>query len=85
MQEREQPQRRWLDRPRNVSRLVYGLATVCALLAVIDLFLEKHVHYAFEKFPFFHAAFGFVAFTLIVLTGRPLRRLLMRKEDYYDR
>ena len=85
MQEREQTKSSWLDRRGNVSRVVYALAFICGALALIDLFLEKHVHYAFEKFPFFHAAFGFVAFSLIVLTGRPLRRLLMRKEDYYDR
>ena len=85
MSKREQSRDSWLDRPRNVSALVYTLGAICLGLAVADLFIEKHVHYAFEKIPFFHAAFGFVAFTLIVLTGRPLRRLLMRKEDYYDR
>lgn len=34
--------------------------------------------------PGFHAAFGFLAFALAVLSGWPLGRLLRRSEDYYD-
>jgi hypothetical protein len=34
--------------------------------------------------PIFHALYGFVAFSFIVLAGQHLRRLVARKEDYYD-
>jgi len=77
--------RYWLDEPRNVDRLFWGLAVVCGLLVVVDFFLHRHAHFSFEEFPGFYGALGFVAFFLIVLAGRYLRRVLQRPEDYYDR
>jgi hypothetical protein len=83
MQEGEK--RGWLDRPRNVKRIVYALATVCVLLVAGDLLYHKHTHFSWEESFGFYGFFGFVSFFLIVLSGRPLRRLLARDEDYYDR
>jgi hypothetical protein len=77
--------KRWLDHPRHVSGIVYTLAALCLLLVLADLFYEKHTHFAWEGWFGFFGFFGFIAFFLIVLSGRPLRRLLMREEDYYDR
>jgi hypothetical protein len=81
MSERE----RWLDRPRNVTRLVYLLYGTCALLLLADLFYEKHVHFAFERWLGFFALFGFVAYVGIVMSAKLLRRLVRRTEDYYER
>jgi hypothetical protein len=75
----------WLDAPRNVTLIVYGLAAICALLVLADLFYHKHANYGFESWVGFHGAYGFTAFFLIVLAGKHLRKVLMRKEDYYDR
>lgn len=75
--------RRWLDEPRNVTRLVWALYGACALLLGADLFLHKHAHFAFENWLGFYAFFGFTAYCAIVLSAKLLRRWLRRDEDYY--
>ena len=77
--------RYWLDDPRNVTLLVRILTGVCLLLVLADLFYPKHGHFGWERLFGFHGFFGFASFFLLVLTGKPLRKLLMRDEDYYDR
>ncbi|MEQ1438095.1 hypothetical protein AAG565_01920 [Fontimonas sp. SYSU GA230001] len=80
MNERE----RWLDSPRNVTRLVSALYALCAALLVADLFYDKQTHFAFEAWFGFFAVFGFVAYVFIVLSAKALRRLIRRPEDYYE-
>jgi hypothetical protein len=77
--------RRWLDEPRNVTRIVYGLAALCALALLADLCYAKHPYFTVEGWPAFYAGYGFVGSVLLVLTARQLRRLLRRGEDYYER
>lgn len=76
--------RRWLDEPRNVNRIVYGLYTLCGLLFLADLFYTRHPHFSFEGWFGFYAGFGFIASVALVLTAKQLRRLLRRDEDYYE-
>jgi hypothetical protein len=76
--------RHWLDEPANVNRLFWVLAAVCGALAIADLLIHRHGHFAFEEVPTFFCAVGFLAFFLIVLAGRALRHILQRDEDYYD-
>lgn len=76
--------RRWLDRPRNVDRLVRGLYLVCGLAFLADLVYRKHPHFGFEHWFGFYAAFGFVVSVTLVLTAKQLRRVLRRDEDYYE-
>ena len=75
----------WLDHPRNVTRLYYGLLVICVLLVLVDPLYDKHPHFGWEGWFGFQGWLGFAAFFLIVLSGYPLRRLLSRDEDYYDR
>lgn len=75
----------WLDDPANVTRLCYGLVAVCGLLLIAGLFVHRHPHFEIEKIFGFHAWFGFIVFTIIVLAGKPLRYVVKRDEDYYDR
>ena len=75
--------RRWLDEPRNVTRLVWALYAVCGLLLGADLFLHKHAHFDFENWFGFYAFFGFTAYCTIVLSAKLLRRWLRRDENYY--
>ena len=75
----------WLDRPKNVTRIFYGLMGICAVLAVLGLFIEAHGELAVQHFPVFYGLFGFIAFIFIVFAGKALRKLVMRDEDYYDR
>ena len=68
----------------SVKLLIRLLVAACVLLVAADFFYDKHGHFSFEEIPGFHAIFGFVTFAAAVLIGKELRKLLMRKEDYYD-
>ncbi|MFQ5784449.1 MAG: hypothetical protein ACE5H8_06460 [Alphaproteobacteria bacterium] len=73
------------DDPRNVKRLLGVFFVVCAALAAIDLIFHRHVIHAWEALPFFYAIFGFVACAALVLIAKEMRKVLMRKKDYYER
>jgi hypothetical protein len=77
--------RRWLDEPRTVTRIVSGLAVLCALALVADLFYTKLPHFTVEGWPAFYPVYGFVGSVLLVLAAKRLRRLLRRDEDFYER
>lgn len=72
------------DKPENVSRLLNGFYVICALLFVLDFIIHRHASRVWEGIPGFYAVFGFVAFVVLVLIATLMRKLLMRKEDYYD-
>lgn len=74
----------WLDQPRNVDRLVYGLVVICMLLTLADFFYHKHTHFAFEGWFGFFAWFGFIGCVALVVLAKEMRRIVMRDEDYYD-
>ena len=77
--------RRWLDEPRNVDRVVHGLYVLCALVFLADLLYGKHPHFDVENVFGFYALFGFLGSVTLVLVAKQLRRVLMRGEDYYER
>jgi hypothetical protein len=77
--------RRWLDEPRNVGRVVVALYLVCGLLLLADLLYVKTPHFSFENWFGFYGIFGFAVSFTLVLTAKELRRLLRRDEDYYER
>ena len=63
------------------------LVAACVLSAAagfVPAFQKKHPHFEAEAFPVFFAFWGFAAFMFIVLVGQHLRKLVARKEDYYD-
>ena len=72
------------DNPRNVSRLLRGFYAVCGLLFVLDFVVHRHTIHAWEQLSGFYAIFGFVAFVMLVLVAKLMRKMLMRREDYYD-
>jgi uncharacterized membrane protein len=77
----------WLDDPRNVNKVFYGVCILCALVAALDIggvFYEKHPHHPAERIWNFYGFYGFVACWLLVLAAKQLRKLVMRKEDFYD-
>ncbi|WP_102144968.1 hypothetical protein [Mycobacterium hubeiense] len=77
-------ERRWLDEPHNVTRIVYGLFAMCTVALVADLFYTKHPYFDVERLPGFYAVYGFVVSLTLVLTAKQLRKLLRRNEDYYE-
>ena len=74
----------YLDKPENVQRLLRVFYVLCALLFVADFIVHRHTMIALEEFPAFYAVFGFVAFVVLVIGSIALRKLIMRKENYYD-
>jgi len=72
------------DNPRNVSRLLGGFYAVCLFLLVLDFILHRHVAHTWESLTGFYALFGFVACVTLVLIAKQMRKIVMRKEDYYD-
>lgn len=72
------------DNPRNVSLVIRSLYSVCILLFVLDFILHRHVTNEWDGFTGFYALFGFIACVTLVLIARQMRKVLMRKEDYYD-
>jgi hypothetical protein len=74
----------YLDRPENVQRLLRVFYMICAVLVAADFIVHRHTTVALEEFPAFYAIFGFVAFVMLVIGSIALRKLVMRKEDYYD-
>jgi hypothetical protein len=58
-------------------------ATGAALIA-LEVVLSNKPIVSVQNIPGFFGVFGSVAFSLAVLSGWPLGRLLRRPEDYYD-
>ncbi len=80
----EQPEKTyWLDDPRNVDWIFYGLVLVCAGLFLADFFYHKHVNFAFEGWFGFFAWYGFICCVALVLLAKQMRKWVKRDEDYY--
>ncbi len=76
--------RYWLDEPRNVTKVVWGLVVVCCGLFFADALYVKHGLFSVESLFAFYAVFGFVVCVCLVLIAKWMRTFLMRPEDYYD-
>ncbi|MCF8119810.1 MAG: hypothetical protein K9L83_06350 [Deltaproteobacteria bacterium] len=73
------------DNPRNVKRLLRIFYGSLLVLLMVELFVHKHPHFAWEAWPEFYAVFGFVACVVLVVVAKYiLRPLVKRREDYYD-
>ncbi len=73
-----------LDQPESVRKLLYLLAAICALLFMADFVVHRHVVHPWEALTGFFAVFGFVACVVLVLLAREMRKVVMRREDYYE-
>lgn len=55
-----------------------------AVTALLDLFRDRaHAEHPWEHALFFYALYGFVGISLLIVLSKGLRRLVMRREDYY--
>ncbi len=73
------------DNPRNVKILLMLLFGGCLVLVIINFFVHKHGHFSWEEQSGFYAAYGFVACVGLVLGSKyVLRKIVKRREDYYD-
>ena len=91
---------RIFDKPENVKKVIKIFMIACGIILAIDgaMFLmmysaKVHGHghdgghvapYALETMPFFYPVYGFVACVILVLSAIQLRKVVMRKEVYYD-
>jgi hypothetical protein len=74
----------WIEKPKSVDRIVYGLYAVCAALFAADFLYHKHTSFGIEEFPGFYALYGFFMCAALVICAKGLRVILMRREDFYD-
>jgi hypothetical protein len=74
----------WLDKPGNLQRLLKWFFWICGGLFALDFVIHRHVTHPWEILFGFYGIFGFVACVVLVLAAREMRKVLMRKEDYYD-
>jgi len=82
---------RILEDPARLKRLKVLFYATLVLIAAAEVVLpivlhdEAHHHFAFEGWPAFGSAYGFVSCVLIILVSKFIGKLwLMRKEDHYD-
>ena len=61
------------------------IIAVAGLLLIIDFTIYRHAYFHLEEMKGFPAIFGFICFVFIVIVGKHLRKILMRKENYYDK
>ena len=81
---KQEEKRHLFDDPRNVTRLLRGFYAICVFLFALDFIVHRHVAHSWERLHGFYAVFGFTACVLLVLVAKEMRKVLMRREDYYD-
>ena len=75
---------RFLDRRKNVDRLLWGFTVLGVILLVLDLFFHRHVYHPWEHLLGFYGIFGALGIVVLVQLSKVLRKLVMREEDYYE-
>ena len=74
----------FLDKPENVERLLRVFYVICGLLFEADFIVHRHISHGWEQLPAFYAFYGFIACVLLVLIAKLIRKISIRKENYYD-
>ena len=75
---------RFLERPANQRRMRRVFYALCTALVALEVLVHRHVEHPFEGVFAFYAGYGFVACVVLVLLAKQMRRVLMRREDYYE-
>ncbi|MGE5843844.1 MAG: hypothetical protein ACM32K_03000 [Syntrophaceae bacterium] len=75
-----------LIRPRTLKAIMAALFAVLGALLLAEGWAHRHVIFPWEEWYGFYAAFGFVAYVILVFVAQyVLRPVVMRDEGYYDR
>ncbi|HIC62808.1 MAG TPA: hypothetical protein EYO91_01160, partial [Gemmatimonadetes bacterium] len=78
-----------MDKPKAVRRFFFAVYLICGALLVAEFLLfgveNAHPHPLEESMRFLvYPIYGFISFWLLVLIAKPMRKLLIRPEDYYE-
>ena len=84
MEEKRPEKQHLFDNPRNVKVTIWIVVVVCAVSFLLDGIVHRHIDHAAEVLFGFYAIYGFIACVLLVLMAKEMRKIVMRKEDYYD-
>ena len=74
----------FFDKPENVKRVLNVFYTLCVILVLADFVVHRHIGLVWENIPAFYAIYGFVACVALVVVAKLIRKIVMRKEDYYN-
>ncbi len=80
----EKEKKYFFDSPDNVRIVLHVFYGICLGLLLTDLIYHRHVIHAWESLVGFYGLFGFAACVALVLLAKQMRKVLKRKEDYYD-
>lgn len=76
----------FFDKEKNIKILKILFYTALIILALLDLFVEKHPHYGWEHLFGSYAIYGFLSCIFIIVVSKMLGKFFLQKpEDYYDR
>ena len=73
----------WVEARRTPALLFWGMLILSAGLIFADLSVDRHEYVGASETTGYYGVWGFISFSLAVLSGWPLGRLLRRGEDYY--
>ncbi|MCM2285934.1 MAG: hypothetical protein NDI81_14205 [Desulfobacula sp.] len=72
------------DNPKNIRRIHMFFFVALVLVLVAEAFVDMHGEFHMESFYGFYAVYGFISYVSLIAIAKLLRKILMRKEDYYD-
>ncbi|MBW2608397.1 MAG: hypothetical protein JRD05_12270 [Deltaproteobacteria bacterium] len=72
------------DKPKNVQRLLFIFYGSLVVLLIVDFFIHKHADFPWEAATNFFAVYGFVSCVALIFIAKILRKIVKRKENYYD-
>lgn len=81
---KEQNKPDFFDKPENIAKIIRIFYVICVLLVVADFIVHRHIYHDWENIPAFYAIYGFIGCVILVLIAKAMRKVLMKKEDYYD-
>ncbi len=74
----------WLDGSRSVDKIYWGLYLLCILIILPDFFYHRHVYFSWEGWTGFYGLYSFLSCFGLVILAKQIRKIVKRKEDYYD-
>lgn len=81
---KEKKELAFLDSEKNRATVRKYFYVFLVILLAIDFFIPKHGHFSWENAPCFYAVYGFIGCVSLIFVAKALRKIVKRKEDYYD-